>query len=66
MSWGVIPVLRSGFVASTDEAVNSAVELARAEGHLKDGDLVVITAGVPAGATGTTNLLRIHHVGESL
>lgn len=66
LSWGVIPVLRSTTVSSSDEAVLAAVELAKAEGHLQDGDLVVITAGVPAGATGTTNLLRIHRVGEGL
>ncbi len=66
VSWGVIPVLRKEQVASTDEAILAAVELAKAAGHLQDSDLVVVTAGVPAGATGTTNLLRIHHVGDAL
>ena len=66
MSWGVIPLLRNTDVADSDAAVESAVELAKAGGHVQDGDLVVITAGVPAGASGTTNLLRIHRVGDSL
>ncbi|WP_438432137.1 pyruvate kinase [Gorillibacterium sp. sgz500922] len=66
MSWGVIPLLRSTDVADSDAAVVSAVELAKAGGYVQDGDLVVITAGVPAGASGTTNLLRIHRVGDSL
>lgn len=66
LTWGVIPLLRAEAAASTDEAVASAVKLAVQAGHLAEGDLVVITAGVPAGAAGATNLLRIHHVGETL
>ena len=31
-----------------------------------DGDLVVITAGVPLGVSGTTNLLKVHLVGDAL
>jgi pyruvate kinase len=66
LTWGVTPLHRTAPAVSTDEAVASAVELARAAGHIQDGDLVVITAGVPAGSTGTTNLLRVHRVGEAL
>ena len=35
-------------------------------GFVKDGDLVVITAGVPLGVSGTTNLLKVHLVGDAL
>ncbi|CAH1193234.1 Pyruvate kinase [Paenibacillus auburnensis] len=66
MTWGVTPLLRSESASSTDTAVAAAVELAKSAGYVQDGDLVVITAGVPAGRTGTTNLLRVHKVGEAL
>ena len=43
-----------------------AVQSAQQAGMLKDGDLVVITAGVPLGKSGTTNMLRVHVVGENI
>ncbi|WP_340021740.1 pyruvate kinase [Paenibacillus sp. FSL K6-1096] len=64
LTWGVIPLLRDESASSTDAAVAAAVELARSAGYVQNGDLVIITAGVPAGCTGTTNLLRVHRVGE--
>lgn len=66
LTWGVTPLLRSVSASSTDAAIAAAVVLAKSAGYVQDGDLVVITAGVPAGCTGTTNLLRVHQVGESL
>ncbi|MEK5490060.1 pyruvate kinase [Paenibacillus sp. FSL R7-0297] len=66
LTWGVTPLLRSESASSTDAAVAAAVELAKSAGYVQDGDLVVITAGVPAGCAGTTNLLRVHRVGEAL
>lgn len=66
LTWGVTPLLRSESASSTDAAVAAAVELAKSAGYVQDGDLVIITAGVPAGSTGTTNLLRVHRVGEAL
>lgn len=66
LTWGVIPLLRSESASNTDEAIAAAVELAKSGGYVQNGDMVVITAGVPAGCTGTTNLLRVHQVGEAL
>lgn len=66
LTWGVTPLLREQGGDGTDEAVAAAVQQAKAAGLVADGDLVVITAGVPAGRTGTTNLLRVHQVGEAL
>ena len=43
-----------------------AVEVARKEGAVKPGDTVVITAGVPIGISGTTNLIKAQVVGERL
>jgi len=63
--WGVYPVLGKT-AASTDEMLESAVDQALKSGCVHHGDLVVITAGVPVGEVGTTNLLKVHVVGEVL
>ncbi|MBD5162592.1 MAG: pyruvate kinase [Oscillibacter sp.] len=57
--WGVIPFL-AGEVNSTDRIFSLCAEVALKEGLVKDGDTVVITAGVPLGRTGSTNLLKAH------
>lgn len=63
--WGVFPKL--GHTAtSTDEMLDVAVNEALKSGLVRHGDLVVITAGVPVGEVGTTNLLKVHVVGEIL
>lgn len=63
--WGVYPVLAPSS-KNTDEMVANAVSSALASDVVKEGDLVVITAGVPVGASGTTNLIRVHVVGNIL
>jgi pyruvate kinase len=50
----------------TDALINDAIAGALAAGYIHDGDLVVITAGVPVGVTGTTNLLKVHTVADAL
>ena len=57
ISWGVQPYL-TGFVDSTDRLFSVAVEVAKKEGAVKSGDTVVITAGVPIGFSGSTNLIK--------
>lgn len=61
--WGVQPLL-SGVKNNSDEMMAAAIEVSLSSGLIKGGDLVVITAGVPAGVHGTTNLIRVHTVGE--
>ncbi|MDQ0208100.1 pyruvate kinase [Alkalicoccobacillus murimartini] len=61
--WGVEPLLGSR-AGTTDEMLESTVETARASGLINQGDLVVISAGVPVGEPGTTNLLKVHIIGE--
>ncbi|RLQ97961.1 pyruvate kinase [Falsibacillus albus] len=63
--WGVIPQMGTK-VASTDEMLEMAVEESINSTIVKHGDLVVITAGVPVGESGTTNLMKIHVVGDVL
>ncbi|MDH7578102.1 MAG: pyruvate kinase [Bacillota bacterium] len=63
--WGV-QALGISHTVNTDEMIQDAVDTGLAEGLIKCGDLVVITAGVPVGVPGTTNLLKVHIVGEVL
>ncbi|HIT56849.1 MAG TPA: pyruvate kinase [Candidatus Galloscillospira stercoripullorum] len=64
VSWGVHPFL-SGDVDSTDRMFSLAVEVARKEGVIQAGDTVVITAGVPMGRSGTTNLIKAQIVEDT-
>ena len=57
ISWGVHPYL-SGEVDSTDRLFSMAVDVARKEGAVQPGETVVITAGIPIGKSGTTNLIK--------
>ncbi|MGV3041326.1 pyruvate kinase [Staphylococcus rostri] len=63
--WGVYPVIREG-IYSTDELLNNAVATAVDTGRVVNGDLIIITAGVPTGETGTTNLMKLHLIGEDV
>jgi len=63
--WGVIPVLGED-ARDTDEMFQIALDRAMKAGHIGLGDLVVITAGVPVGRSGTTNLIKIHQVGDTI
>jgi pyruvate kinase len=61
--WGVEPLLVDQFT-DTDAMIVTVVEAARVRGLVEDGDLLVITAGVPLGGAGLTNMLKVHRVGE--
>ncbi|MBO8177237.1 pyruvate kinase [Aeribacillus pallidus] len=63
--WGVYPQLGKR-VDTTDEMLEMAVHESLNSGIVSHGDIVVITAGVPVGETGTTNLMKIHVVGDIL
>jgi len=63
LSWGIYPVLTKK-VKTTDELLTVAVEGALSSGIVKHGDLVVITAGVPVGMPGTTNMIKVHTISE--
>jgi pyruvate kinase len=61
MHHGVVP-LKRGRVRSTDDMFAAALEHGRSTGLLAPGDFVVITAGIPSGRTGATNLIKIVQV----
>ncbi len=63
--WGVTPLLMP-YASNTDELVDFAVHMAEEAGLVKQGDLVVLTAGVPVGVSGTTNMIKVHLVGGAL
>jgi pyruvate kinase len=63
--WGVQPVLGAA-TNNSDDMVQNATAKSVEQGLVKEGDLVVITAGVPAGMSGTTNMIRVHVVGNIL
>ncbi|NLY44194.1 MAG: pyruvate kinase [Clostridiaceae bacterium] len=65
ISWGVYPLL-ADIKETTDDLFDHAVEKALQSGIVKNGDLVVITAGLPLGISGTTNILKVHLVGHVL
>lgn len=64
LTWGVLPVLCDP-VHTTDETLREAVSAALRTGLVKAGDLVVISAGVPIGTPGQTNLIKVERVGDS-
>ena len=57
ISWGVRPLL-AGYVDSTDRLFSMCVQTALKEGAVEEGQTVVITAGVPIGRAGSTNLIK--------
>ncbi len=65
LSWGAWPVF-SPEVHSTDELFHVAMAAAEETGLVAHGDVTVITAGVPVGVSGTTNLVKVQMVGNVL
>ncbi|MBU9721143.1 MULTISPECIES: pyruvate kinase [Bacillaceae] len=63
LSWGVYPQLGEK-ANTTDEMLQQSIDGGLKSGLVKRGDLVVITAGVPINETGTTNIMKVHVVGE--
>ena len=65
LNWGIIPLLTSE-ESDTTALFNHAVEAAKKADLIHEGELVVLTAGVPVGHSGTTNMLKVHVVGEKI
>jgi len=65
LNWGIVPLLTQE-ESDTTELFSHAVESAQEAGCVNEGDLVVLTAGVPVGHSGTTNMLKVHVVGEKI
>ena len=65
LSWGITPLMMP-LAHSTDELIEMSTSLAKENSYLHNGELAVVTAGVPVGVSGTTNMIKIHMVGNCL
>lgn len=61
LSWGVVPLMCDE-KKNTDELFSHALEIARKNGLVAKGDIAVITAGIPLGISGTTNMLKVEQL----
>ncbi|AHF06941.1 pyruvate kinase [Desulfitobacterium metallireducens] len=65
LHWGVISLIIPES-AGTDQLLSNAVNEALSHNLLKTGDIVVITAGVPVGKVGTTNMIKVQVIGNAV
>jgi pyruvate kinase len=63
MAWGVTPLLIA-VEHDTFELFDHAIQAVEDAGYLQDGELAVLTAGVPLGTSGTTNLIKVQIAGS--
>jgi pyruvate kinase len=61
LAWGVTP-FQAEDIRSTDEMSTVAIRVVREAGIARTGEIIVITAGVPFGVAGTTNLIRVEQI----
>ncbi|MDP7464919.1 MAG: pyruvate kinase alpha/beta domain-containing protein, partial [Candidatus Marinimicrobia bacterium] len=59
--WGVTPILVEVY-STTEKMISNTGSLLKKLKYVNKGDLFIITAGVSAGVSGTTNMLKIHEV----
>lgn len=65
MVWGIQPILTKK-VEATDQLIDNSISEALKHGYIKEGDLVVLTAGIPAATPGSTNMIKVHTVANIL
>ncbi len=65
VNWGVYPIIAEK-PANTDAMFDLATKKAQDLGFAKEGDLILITAGVPVGESGTTNVMKVQLIGSKL
>jgi pyruvate kinase len=65
ISWGVYPLVMP-MMPTTDEVLKESEKLCQEAGYIKSGDIIVIVSGLPAGEGGSTNMMTVHLVGDSL
>ncbi|BAI61596.1 pyruvate kinase [Methanocella paludicola SANAE] len=65
VSWGIFPV-HIGPTPDLDALIEESVNLCLSKGYIKNGDLVVITAGILTGIPGGTNIMKIHAVAKEM
>ena len=65
LSWGVYTVMCEQ-AENTDDLIDNSIEASKNEGYIHEGELVVITTGVPTGVSGTTNLIKVQVIREEI
>lgn len=65
LSWGVYSV-HSSKAENTDEVIEYSINASKESEYINQGELVVVTAGVPVGESGTTNLIKVHVISEEI
>ena len=65
LDWGVTPIL-GPFSENTDEMIDLSIKAALQQGLIKQGDVVVVTAGIPVGKPGSTNMIKVVNLGKEL
>lgn len=65
LDWGVYGIL-APYSPTTDSVISVSVREAMKAGYVNEGDLVVLTAGLPVGLSGTTNLIKVHTIAKTL
>jgi pyruvate kinase len=63
--WGVLP-FKIGDMTDSDEMLKACIDLVQDAEIVKDGDMVVVTGGVPVGRSGSTNFVKVHQIGQPL
>lgn len=63
LEWGVKSILLDNY-EDIDLMISEAIEEAKKENYISSGDKVIITAGVPVGLSGSTNLIKIVNIEE--
>jgi len=63
INWGITPVMGSRFT-SIEELYRESVRLSLTTGFIKEGDTVVLVAGLPVGRSGGTNMIKVETVGH--
>lgn len=61
LSWGVEPLLIPNY-ENSDDLIDNSLDIAVKEGKLEEGDLVIVTAGVPVGLSGATNMMKVQTI----
>ena len=65
ISWGIKPMLNK-FITDQKELFEKAMEKAIETDLVENGDMVILTAGIPTGSEGTTNMLKLHKIGDEV
>ena len=66
LCWGVEAIKGHEIINSDENGKTKPLPVRFGIGAIESGDLVVVTAGVPSGATSTTNMIRVHIAGRVL